>query len=346
MNTFALLERQASIPMAASWLLADIVEARAATEVFVQRKPSVLRALRANALIESAVSSNRIEGVNVDQDRVRTVLVGGGRLRDRDEAEVRGYRDALRLIHDEHARLAVSEKTARRLHALSRAGIGDAGAYKKRDSDIIERLPDGDVRVRFKPVSAAGTPAAMKRLIAAWRDCEDAGRVHPLIAIAAFNLDFLCIHPFRDGNGRVSRLLLLLQCYREHYTVGRYVSFERLIEREKPRYYETLETSSRDWHTARHDPWPFIAFLLFVLKSAYEELGRVTARREVRHGGKTELVLAAAARMKSPFSLAQLCEACPGVGRDMVRNVLRQLRDRGEMVSTGRGPGARWTRKR
>lgn len=169
--------------------------------------------LRERALIESAVSSNRIEGVEIDQTRIKPVVLGQSRLRDRDEEKVRSYRDALKLIHERGAKLNFTEDLMLELHRLSRAGLGDAGQYKERDSDIIEKYPDGRQRVRFKTVRAADTPQYMRALVDCWNRNLNERWVHPLIALAVFNLDFLCIHPFRDGNGRVSRLLLLLSCY-------------------------------------------------------------------------------------------------------------------------------------
>ncbi len=152
---------------------------------------------------------------------------------------------------------------------LSRGTIWDAGQFKDVDGEIIERYPDGRSRVRFKPVSAALTPEWTAKLIADWHRCWRDRQVPGLIALAAFNLDFLCIHPFRDGNGRVSRLLWLLQAYHLGYEVGRYISLERLIAQNKERYYETLELSSQRWHEGRHDPWPFInetyPFCAFIL---------------------------------------------------------------------------------
>jgi Fic family protein len=181
----------------------------------------------------------------------------------------------------------VSEKTILQLHRISRANIGDAGKYKKKDSDIIEKLSDGRVRVRFRTVSARKTPAAMRALINSWDDSVDERVIHPAIAMAAMNLDFLCIHPFRDGNGRVSRLLLLLQCYQLGYEVGRYISLERTIEENKERYYETLEVSSQGWHEGKHDPWPYINYLLYILKVAYREFEeRVSAVTDGRKAKK------------------------------------------------------------
>lgn len=284
-TTLQLLSAKLNVPTTTAWYLADLGEARGKQDLFKKQSPQRQRSLREHALIESAVSSNRIEGVTVEQSRVKAVLLAKSPLRDRDEEEIRGYREALDLIHDQHAKLPVSEKTILQLHRLSRANIGDAGQYKKKDSDIIEKLPDGRVRVRFRTVSAQKTPAAMKQLINTWDDSVDERVVYPVIAMAAMNLDFLCIHPFRDGNGRVSRLLLLLQCYHLGFEVGRYISLERVIEENKERYYETLEHSSQRWHEGKHDPWPYINYCLFILKTAYRELAErvgVTATKTAR----------------------------------------------------------------
>jgi Fic family protein len=271
MTTLQLLAEKPSIPTTTAWYLADLGEARGKQELFTKQSPQRLKVLREHALIESAVSSNRIEGVTVEQSRVEAVVSGKSPLRDTDEQEVRGYLNALKLIHQQGARLAVSEETILRLHRLSRANNGDAGQYKQNDSEIIEKYPDGRVRVRFKTVSARKAPWQMIELVEAGQHCLEEDRIHSLIAMAAMNLDFLCIHPFRDGNGRVSRLLLLLYCSHLGYEVGRYVSLERLIEENNERYYETLDQSSRGWHEGRHDPWPYINFILFILKSAYRE---------------------------------------------------------------------------
>ena len=261
MQTFKRFELgQEEIPAAIGWYLADLGEARGKQELFQRQSPQTLKALREHAMIESAVSSNRIEGVVVDRARVRAVVLGKSHLRDRNEEEIRGYRDALKLIHESHERMKVSNQTVRKLHRVARGGIGDAGRYKQKDSDIIERYSNGTVRVRFTSVSAVDTPRAMNELIELWARCLDERWIHPLIALAPFSLDFLSVHPFRDGNGRTSRLLLLLQCYHLGFEVGRYISLERLIEENKERYYETLEIGSQGWHEGNHDPWPHIGF--------------------------------------------------------------------------------------
>ncbi|MGE0884278.1 MAG: Fic family protein [Blastocatellales bacterium] len=346
MNTFRQFnQRPVSLPSTTGWYLADLGEARGKQELFTRQSPQKLKALREHALIESAVSSNRIEGVEVEQSRIGTVIFGQSLLRDRDEEEVRGYRDALRLIHEQGGALKVSEETILRLHALSRGSLGDAGQYKQRDSDIIERYPNGRSRVRFKTVSAAETPKFLRQLVAEWKECLAARTVHPLIALAAFNLDFLCIHPFRDGNGRVSRLLLLLQLYHLGYEVGRYISLERLIEQNKERYYETLELSSQGWHRAEHDPWPYINFVLYILKQAYQEFESRVGQTASPRGSKTEQIAAAIAAQPGDFTLQEILKACPGVSQDLIRKTLGKLRQAGELECKGRGPGAVWRKK-
>ena len=335
-----------AIPPTTAWYLADLGEYRGKQELYTRQSPQRLKALREHAMIESAVSSNRIEGVMIEPARVREVLVTPHPLfRDRDEEEVRGYRDALEFIHGQFNALPIADVTVQRLHAMTRGQIWDAGHYKEKDGDIIERYADGRERIRFRTVSAQETPAAMSALMADWQRCLDERWVPPLLALAAFNLDFLCIHPFRDGNGRVSRLLWLLQSYQLGFEVGRYVSLERLVEQNKARYYETLEQSSERWHEGAHDPWPYVNFVLSIMKTAYrdfvERVGQVTAPR----GSKTERVLAAIKRLSGDFTVAQVEQACPGVSRDMVRRVLRAQQAAGVIECRGRGPAARWQKK-
>jgi len=343
MNTIQkLITEKQGLPESTVWYLNDLAEAKGRQQMYIAQSPQRLKALREHALIESAVSSNRIEGVQVDPKRVNAVILGRALLKDRDEEEVRGYRDALNLIHQDYATMDVSEQTVCQLHKLARGQVWDAGQYKQKDGDIIEHLPGGGSRIRFRTIPAAKTGDCMHALFNTWQDCEQNRSLLPLVAIAAFNLDFLCIHPFRDGNGRSSRLLLLLQTYQAGFEVGRYVSLERLIEENKDRYYETLALSSQGWHESKHDPWPYINYLLFILKSAYKEfeerIGTTTAPR----GEKTEVIRRAVLAQQQPFSIAGLERLCPGISRDMIRNVLRNMRDHGDVECVGRGPGAQW----
>lgn len=344
--TFALLHRpDLVIPATTAWYLADLGEFRGMQALYTRQSPQRLKVLREHALIESAVSSNRIEGVLVEPARLRDLLASPKPLfRDRDEEEVRGYRDALAMIHDQSPQMPVSEDLVRQLHRMARGEIWDAGAYKEKDGDIIEPHPDGSERVRFRTVPAKQTAVAMADLVEAWSSCQRESWFHPAIALAAFNLDFLCIHPFRDGNGRVSRLLWLLQSYHLGFEVGRYVSFERLIEQNKARYYETLEQSSQGWHEGRHDPWPYINYVLFIFKTAYREFVERVGETTEPRGAKTRMVIDAIARFTGPFSLTDIERACPGVSRDMIRRVLGA--EKGKTVECmGRGPGALWQKR-
>lgn len=334
-----------SIPMATSWYLSELSEYRGKQLLYTRQVPQKLRVLREHAVIESVISSNRIEGVEVDQRRVGTILFGKPLLRNRNEEEIRGYRNALKKIHEGAQRMSLSESTILDLHLLSRGEIWDAGHYKDQDGDIIEKYPDGRERVRFKTVPATQTPEAVRELCNLTGQCFHEKWIHPLITIAAFNLDFLCIHPFRDGNGRMSRLLLLVQCYQNGYEVGRYISLERIIEENKERYYETLEQSSMGWHEARHNPWPYINFLLFILKEAYKRFETRVGETKSPKGAKTELVESVIKDYSGEFTLAELERDCFGVSRDMIRKILGRFREEGKVECLGKGPKAPWRKK-
>lgn len=277
--------------------------------------------------------------------RVGTVIFGRPLLKDRNKEEIQGYHDALKWIQDKNQAIPINEATIKKLHQISRGGIWDAGKYKEKNCDIIERMPNGDVRVRFKTVSAESTPKAITAFVSNYCELIKTKTIHPLITIAAMNLDFLCIHPFRNGNGRVSRLLLLLQLYHAGYEVGRYISLERLIEEHKERYYETLEMSSQGWHENKHDPWPYINFLLYILKKAYIEYVERVKKTASPKGAKTALVIEQIEKMDGEFTLAQLQARCPEVSRETVRKVIRNLQKNGNVSSRGRGLGARWRRE-
>ena len=331
-----------TLPTRTTWYLTDLAEARGKQELFTRQSPQRLKALREHALIESAISSNRIEGVEVDKSRVATLMFGKPSLRDRDEEEVRGYRDALKLIHESGAKLPITEATIKKLHKLCRGEIWDAGAYKKKDVDIIQTYADGRRRVRFKTVPARQTPKAMAEMVELWQRGVQEKWIHPLALVAALNLDFLCIHPFRDGNGRVSRLLFLLACYHCGLEVGRYISLERLIEQNKERYYEVLEQSSTRWHDGKHDPWPTMNFLLFILTQACKEFEQRVGQIKAPRGEKTALVEEAITRRAGDFSISDLQNECPGVGVDLIRQVLKRLKDTSQLICLGRGPAAKW----
>ncbi|MEI8094512.1 MAG: Fic family protein [Spirochaetales bacterium] len=342
MSTLRHLASLSSLPLSTTWALSDLGELRGMQELFTRSAPQVLKTLKDFALVESAVSSNRIEGVHVDGKRIGTVVFGQSPVRDRDEEEIRGYKQALDRIYSNPESLPITLESIQALHRLTRGEIWDAGLWKDRDGDIIEKYPDGRERVRFQTVPASQTPQAMADLVDLYRDLIRDRVVPPLVVIAAFNLDFLCIHPFRDGNGRVSRLLLALQLVQSGYEVGRYLSLERLIESNKERYYETLETSSLHWHEAKHDPWPYTNYLLFIVKTAYKDFEERARRIKPAAGAKSQAVVEAIRTFPGQFTITELQTACSEASPDLLRKVLKQLKAQGAVEPVGFGRLAAW----
>jgi Fic family protein len=294
-------------------------------------------------MVESTESSNRLEGVVAAPDRLREVVLRDAAPADRSEQEIAGYRDALPLIHESAEHMPVSVGVIQQLHeVLYRYQPGTGGHWKSAQNDIVERASDGSIlRVRFRPVSPVATPGAMRDLIRRWDQAMDQQR-EPLLLIPLAVLDFLCIHPFADGNGRTARLLTLLLLYRAGYEVGRYISLERVIEESRDTYYEALELSSVGWHEGQHDPFPWLDYFWGVLLRAYGEFRDRAGRLLTTRGSKTALIEGAVERRIRPFAISDIENDCPGVSRDMIRHVLRRMRDEGRVQVKGRGRGARW----
>ena len=333
------------LPQGTVWMLETLAEAKGRQQLHEHQAPQILESLREMALVQSAESSNRIEGVTVDQDRLRPLVLGKAPPRDRPEEEIVGYRRALNEIHAKGAELPLGPKTCLRLHALAQGGTtGDAGVWKSRANDIIEVHPDGKRTVRFRPLEPKAVPAAMDELFLAYGEAVDQRRVTPLMALAALVLDFSCIHPFRDGNGRVSRLLALLGLYHLGFQVGRYVSLERIVEQTKEDYYDTLQRSSADWHDGRHDVMPWCNYFLSTLRTAYREFEDRASRARPPRGAKSDLVAVALEGMDGPFGIADVERACPSVGRDLIRRVMNRWRAEGRVKTLSRGRDARWQR--
>ena len=333
-----------ALPPGTVWLLTEIAEARGRQELYTRQTPKLLEALRQTALIQSAESSNRIEGVTVDAKRLKPLVLSDVRPRDRSEEEVQNYRKALDLIHKSARDLDLSRETCLRLHGIIQEGAGDAGQFKRVDNEIVEMRPGQPPVVRFRALAAAATPAGIDELGRSYRHAIDQERVQPLVAVAGAVLDFLCIHPFRDGNGRVSRLLTLLLLYHHGYEVGRYISLERLAEDSKEDYYEALRRSSQGWHDGSHDLLPWLDHFLSIVRRAYRDFAQRADRLMAGRGAKTTLLRAAIASFTGEFSAADLHHAVPGVSLDMVRRVLAQEQRARRVRCVVRGRDARWTR--
>lgn len=335
-----------TLPTSTAWLLTDIAEAKGRQDLYTRQGPQLLTALREAALIQSVESSNRIEGVTVASGRLRPLVIGHAKPQDRSEEEIQGYRHALNLIHTNARDLAIAPDVLKRLHATAQHGVGDAGECKRVPNDIVEFRQGAAPIVRFRPVSVADTPAAVDEMCLAYQHAVAQAEAPPLVVVAALVLDFLCIHPFRDGNGRVARLLTLLALYRHGFEVGGYISLARLIEESKADYYDRLQGSSNGWHEGRHDLTPWMNYLLGVVRRAYREFEERAGQVKSPRGAKRALVEAAIDAFPGDFTLAEIERASPGVSRDMVRRVLKDLQKAGAVACLGRGPGAPWRKKR
>lgn len=322
-----------------------IGEGKGKQDLFKERAPEVLKNLRQVAIVESTESSNRLEGITLPRTAIEMIVRRNRdpRPEDRSEGEIAGYRNVLNLVHERHEFMELSPNLLLQLHRdlFKFVPSGASGRWKTVDNVISEKRPEGTMFVRFTPTPAWKVPEAIGGL---HRDFVGAGAtdVDPLLLIALYVLDFLCIHPFADGNGRMARILTVLLLYREDYEVARYISLERLVEQTKESYYDTLYRASQGWHESAHDPMPWITYFLGIIRAAYDEFARDVGDLRDGRGVKTQLVLQAIAAMLGDFSISDLHDRCPSVGWDMLRHVLRRERDAGRLESIGRGRGARW----
>ena len=344
MMSFRKTGKDLQVPLGAVWLMNSVSEYKGKQELYLKQSPQILKALVEMSLIESAESSNRIEGVTMEPKRLKPLILGHLKPKDRSEEEIAGYRKALDLIHKKHNSLDISPLTILDLHRLSHTGVGDSGLWKEKDNEIIKRNPDGSIEVIFKPISAASTPSAIDQLCLAYRQSTEQWKYPPLYAIICLILDFLCIHPFRDGNGRVSRLLTLLVLYHHGYEVGKYISLERIIEQSKRTYYDVLQRSSQRWHEAKHDIEPWLYYFLGTLYSAYREFEERAVSLKSSRGVKTEIVIQTINNQIGEFTISDIRKLCPGISKDMIRVVFRQLQKEKKIICLGKGQSAKWKR--
>ncbi len=342
---FAYLEAQA-IPIEMGGMLQKLGEYKGKQDLFTHQTPQVLQSLREIAIVQSTESSNRIEGVTVDADRFKKLMAHKTKPRDRSEAEVVGYRNVLARIHTRFQSIELDSKTILEMHqALFQFTGNIAGIWKRKDNSIEERLDDGRWITRFNPVSAAQTPRFMEDTLTNFHRLWNQQKISPLLIIPAFVLDFLCVHPFTDGNGRVSRLLTLFLLHRAGYEVGRYVSLERIIEDSKESYYEALQLSSQHWHEKKHRLKPWWEYFLGILIKAYQEFEARVGMITKSKGAKTGFIRQAVENLPHQFGISDVERASPSVSRDMIRVVLNQLRKEKVLICKGAGRNARWEKK-
>lgn len=326
--------------------LRTIGEYQGKQKLFFKQSPEILKGLQLAAVIESSESSNRLEGITAPYHRIAELIMHNTAPKGRSEQEIAGYRDALNLIHQSSEYMPFSMNVILQLHSwLYRYLPHPGGQWKKTDNEITEIHPDGKKRVRFIPSTAFETPLAMESLVQGYEMSIHQLNVEPLVAIPAAILDFLCIHPFLDGNGRTARLLTLLLLYRFDYQVGRYISLERIFEESKDSYYETLEKSSQKWHQGEHSLMPWMTYFWGVLLRAYKDFETRVGTLADGKGNKAHHVRITVDNMTGPFSISDIERACLSVSRETIRLILRQLRDEDLIVSEGKGRNAKWIKK-
>lgn len=329
-------------------LLKSVDRGSGRQQLYEDQVPELLRRLAQQTKVESITASNAIEAVEVDPGRAEILAEAGAqRFRNRSEKEFAGYADALDgLMRDENPEVL----TVPRLLELHRKMLAhtdaDGGYLKREDNRIANRESDGTTRIIFKPPPWRETESLLSGLCQGYAYTLERGRVHPLIALAAFILDLLAIHPVLDGNGRMARLATTHELLRLGYGVARYVSVEQRIFESKNAYYAALEQSQRDWYAGEHSIWPWTEYLIGILAESYGDFERrVVAGRGEEGGTKQDRIRRwALEEAPSVFRFKDVRRAVPGVSDPTIRLALRALRDEAKLEPEGVGNGARWRR--
>ena len=322
-------------------LVAKIHECKGRQDLFVRQKPVELDRLVEIAKIQSTESSNKIEGIVTTSTRMKQLFEEKITPRNRDEDEIMGYRDVLNTIHESNEYIPIRPSYILQLHRdlLKRAGFSFGGHFKNVQNYINQTNPDGTAVTRFTPVAPYETPEAVDNLCKAYEQAASNERIDPLLLIPVFICDFLCIHPFNDGNGRMSRLLTLLLLYKNGYSVGKYISIEKQIEITKDRYYDTLEEADAFWHEEKNDPTPFIRYMLQVILACYTEFEeRVGIMAESGAGSSAyDIVKGYTERIIGKFTGADVVAHCPSIGRSSALAALKKLTEEGFIIRKGSG---------
>jgi Fic family protein len=325
--------------------LAEIEAGRGRQEAFKRQRPMRLETLRDVAVIQSVEASNAIENITAPPKRIRALALDKTTPRNRSEAEIAGYRRVLNEIHTNAANIPFSENVLKQFHGWMYSFTSvRAGEYKFGENEVTEYHPDGTEFVRFRPVSKAETPRAMEELHERFDRAWHEGDYHRLLLLAAYVFDFLMIHPFQDGNGRMSRLATALLLYHAGYEVGRYVSWEKLINDSGETYYEALSNSTDGWRDGDHSLDPWLSYFLGVLISAYRVFESRIETVNVK-GSKSEAVRNfVRTNISDVFTVADVRNAVPDIGDGQLGRVLRELKDAGVVERERLGRNASWRR--
>lgn len=348
MHTFRTLDRQIGmVPGRTTVALRAIDQSQGSERAFSLQNPEALRTLIQIARIQSVESSNAIEDVTAPHARVVELVEEKTTPENRSEAEIAGYRAVLDTIHGSALQIPFKPSVVEQLHRDLYQFTGlPAGRWKTVENSIEELRPDGTRLLRFRTVAAAETPAAMEDLHERFDHAKRSGNYHPLLLAGCYVFDFLAIHPFRDGNGRMGRLLTLLLLYQAGYDVGRYVSLERLVQKSSETYYEALRAAGIGWHTDEHDITPWLDYLLGIIAAAYQEFesrvdvvaGRGSKRQAIRQFVRQSIA--------DEFTVADVRRAAPAASQSYISKTLANMRDEGLIKPVGAGKSARWRRLR
>lgn len=327
-------------------LISAIHEYKGKQELFIEAKPDVLEAMLEIAKVQSTGASNRIEGIHTSDERLDALVKSKAEPRNRSEQEIAGYREVLSLIHENYDYMTPNTNVILQMHRdlYQFSPISMGGRFKKSDNVIAEINAEGKNRVRFQPLSAFETPDAMNRLAETFVNAIQTEKYDPLLLIPMFILDFLCIHPFNDGNGRMSRLLTLLLLYRAGYFVGKYISIEMIIEKTKETYYEALEDSSTDWYEGKNSYLPFVQYYLEVLLNAYKEFASRVELMQNRNISKPERIKVLFENTLQKLSKRMILEKCPDISESTVEMTLAALLKEGYIIKTGTGKNTAYIR--
>ncbi len=319
-------------------LLTQIHEYRGQQNLFVEAHADQLTELLEIAKIQSTEASNKIEGIQTSDARLKSIVLEKTMPQTRSEQEIAGYRDVLKTIHESHDYIPLQPSMILQLHRdlCKFSGKEYGGTYKNTDNFITELDANGEKRIRFVPVSAWETPPALDAACKAYNDAiaEDTDE---LLAIPIFILDFLCIHPFTDGNGRMSRLLTLLLLYRCGYLVGKYISIERVIERSKETYYEALQFGSQGWHENANDYAPFVRYLLGVILAAYRDFSSRVQLLSDKKLSKPERISHVIRDTLGKITKVDIRKKCPDISLVTIQRTLSELQKSGAIIKLNGG---------
>lgn len=320
-------------------MLSQIHEFKGEQNLFIEARSDTLTQLVEIAKIQSTEASNKIEGIFTSDERLKKLVTNKTIPRSRNEQEIAGYRDVLSTIHDSYEFIPVRPSSILQLHRdlYKFSGKSIGGAYKNADNVMAEEDKEGNRFVRFQPIPAWETPDSIEALCDAFDDAIARNEADPLLIIPMFILDFLCIHPFNDGNGRMSRLLTLLLLYRAGYIVGKYISIEKVIETTKDTYYEALQSSSQGWYEEENDYAHFVRYMLGVILSAYRDFSSRVRVLTTSGMSKPDRIREIIKDTLGKITKTEIMQKCPDISQVTVQRTLNDLIKNGDIIKIGGG---------